>query len=180
MPPADSPVDLTARVKTMRIIVIAQLVIAAGYLGYAVLQRMNLEKPTPEPTPYLTYAALGVAVVLLIGHFILPAMFVEARRRKRALETARVPTDSASDIRWLCNLYLMRLIIATGLLEIAILLVTTAFLQEGYLKDYWDWGAPLFFMAVMGWEFPFVESLQKWLEEQRRLLAQERQAAAAV
>lgn len=179
MPPADYPANFLVRVKGMQIIVVALVIGSAIFLGVTLFQRSGLAfNAETRPTPYLTYVALGVALLLLIGHYILPAMLVEAARRKVAQPQGPAPLGgSESDAGKLLTLFQTRLIIGAALVEAAAFLVITAFLVEGFLQDYAGWLAPLGLIAFLAFQYPTQPKVESWIEEQRKLLAEDRRSA---
>jgi hypothetical protein len=167
---------LAGRLRTMQIIAAAILSGAVGFLVIAVFLRQGGAGAGAANTPLITYIILALAVVNIILSLVVPDMSAAAARRKIAqgawMPAQAMPPDDAGQ---LSIVYTTRLLIGLAMLEGATFALLIAYLVEGQAVSLI---VAVLLIGAMAWRFPTRARLTAWIEEQERLLANERLGGA--
>ncbi len=168
------------QVRVTQIITIALAMSCAAFLAVAIVLRTGDDaKPKPE-MPMLTYAAIGVAAMCIIGRFVVPSVVVVSGRRAIVRETAAAnetaKTTASSDppadsVSRLYTLFQAKTIVAGALLEGPAFLAIVAYWIEGSVVGLVVAGV-LIVGILLG--FPQRTSVEHWIEEQWHELSRER------
>lgn len=161
----DQSDSLTARVVIMRILIGALVTGILFFAGIAAFLRSQDQPPAPE-TPVLTYIGLGFTALSVIARvFVIQA--VEAAFRRRA-------AASAPPVEQYWTQYQTNLIIGAALLEAPGFFLLIAYLLEGQTVAL---AAGLLLAAAMAvWHFTTRDKVERWVQLQQELVAQERAA----
>jgi pilus assembly protein TadC len=156
--------DLATRVRVTQIITMALALGPAAFLAIAIFLRAGDATPKPD-MPMLTYVAIGVAAMGVVGRFIVPNVVVVSGRQAIARETSDVnkadaPADVASR---LYTLFQAKTIVAGALLEGPAFLAVLAYWQEGQLLSLVVAGVLILGMLL---GFPVRTAVEHWIEEQ--------------
>jgi hypothetical protein len=167
--------------RTLQIIVVAMTVGVTAFL-FVALAVVGPPGKGPSP-PVVTYLAIAMAAVMLATRAIAPGIFVAYARRSIAAGTWKgyggaMPAVSAelagpdSDVAKLGQVFTGRTIVAAAMIEGAAMFSVVAFLVEHSVLSL---GLAIVLLAVLTAHVPTRARAQRWLEEQTRLLNQERQ-----
>lgn len=171
----DSDPKFVQRVLVMKMIVVSLGVGVALFLGVALFARLGGAFQAVPDVPVLTYVACLNGVMMIVARLILPSMIASSSRRKiaRGEETlgASRPATVPGDAGKLLEIFQVQLIVGTALLDAAAFLFLIGYILEGQVVDVA--GAIVFLLGIL-WQFPSVDGVERWIEEQRELLEQER------
>ncbi len=129
----------------------------------------------PAANPFLTYIAIGFGVIVLVQATFLPNLLAAASRRQMAQE--KMPTNDPNvdpftrETGKLAEGYQKHLIITAAPLEGGIFFLLIAYSFEGSLLGII--GA-IVLLVFLGSKFPTRPAVERWIEQQRDLLQQER------
>jgi hypothetical protein len=173
---SDEDALLDQRIRTMRIILGAMITGCLAFMAVAVFFRQGQQNAAPPAIPIMTYTALWFAVFWTTLSFIIPNFFVAAERRKLARTAVRHLNDpqarlTASDTVKLVGLYATRMIISSAIVEGCVFFFIIAYMLEG--SAYCLVGA-LVLLGIMATKFPNRLRVERWVDQQRDLLQQER------
>jgi Na+/melibiose symporter-like transporter len=173
---SDEEVLVTQRLRTMRIIMGALIAGCLAFLTISVILRQGRQNAAPPAMPIMTYTALWFAVFWTTISFIAPNFLVTAERRKMAKTSESHLNDpqarlAANDTIRLAGLCQMRMIIGAALVEGCVFFFIIVYWLEGSLICLL--GA-LALLGVMAAKLPTRVGLERWLEQQRELLQQDR------
>jgi hypothetical protein len=171
--PEPSP-TLSARLRTMRIILVA---LCLGVLGMLVIVlTMGFNRPPPV-VPVISYVGLALAVGMLLFMWVVPGFIEAAWRRQIArgnwpVANSRADEEHPSDddSRW-WMLYQTRMLIRAAPVEGAAFFNLIAFLVAGQA---FSLGIALGLLLVLISLFPTRDGVARWIETQRERVAQER------
>jgi hypothetical protein len=133
--------------------------------------------PPPPDLPIITYVAVAFGLAYLVAAHIVPGLVTAWMRRKMARETGPGYTNDANpdpftrDTDKLAGLLQTYLILTAAPLEGGIFFLLIAYLVEGSLLSIIGAIALLVFL---GSKFPTRPAVERWIEQQRDLLQQER------
>lgn len=164
------PNGLDGRVRTMQIIVGANFLGAALFLGYASWQRAQVEKPPADPA-WLSYPnlILGVALLMAVAYYFVSDMVAAGQRRRIALAAAS-GTGMSDILGMWYSAYQLTLIVGAALLEGAAVLLIFTYFQEGYWVNRM---AAIGFMVILITLFPTRPGVERWIGEQQERLKKE-------
>jgi hypothetical protein len=152
---------LTARVRVMRIIMIAYL---TGVTVFAAISLVLGNRQAPPAVPVVTYTAIAFGAVLLLASAIVPNIVVTTARRKMNRESpGGIPIE-----RW-CDVYQTRLIVGAAMLIGPTFLFLIAYLIESNPLNF----LAIVFIIALLMKFPTRSGIERWIEEQRQLCEQE-------
>jgi hypothetical protein len=164
----------------MQIIVAA---LTAGCIAFLVVATVVAGVPGDSPErPFLTYVMLAIAATMVLARLIVPRNVVAQARRKirsgtwPAAQGNRPKTfgDSAwqeSDAGKLTVVLIMRTVIAAGILEGATFMLLIAYMVE---RSPLSLALAALLIVALAAHFPTVSSCSAWVDEQLRLLNEER------
>ena len=168
----------TQQLRTMQIIVIAMVGGAAVFTAIAIYTQTAGLFPPPAQ-PLLTYIAPAASLVQLALLVLVPRLAVAAQRRRIAQTKWRLadpdryrPPFDENGALW--GLYQNRLIIQLAFLEGACFFLLIAYMIEGTIACLM---LALLFLCGMAVLFPLRERVERWVEIQRELIAEERLGA---
>jgi hypothetical protein len=162
-----------------------QIIIGAlsmGNLVFAVISLMLRDwgqKPAADRTPLITYLGLGYAAVMTVIHIILPNRITTNARRARARQVIRFdkgdPSADGLDAESfdLLGLYQNQLIRRAALIQGSAFFLLVAYIVEGQPIALLVAGLLLLRLLSM---IPTQTRVERWLNEQRELLAEDRQS----
>lgn len=158
---------LHKQVATLRIILLSMMSGPAMFFGIALVLR-NQFPPGPY-TPFLTYGAIGLSMVLVLSTLVVPDMFIQGSLRSlrhgKESPLLRLPQYAGLDDTGKYGaLFQTRWIARCALLEAAAMLCVLAFMLEGQIV------APfvaLVMLTLIAVPFPSTHSIEQWIEEQR-------------
>lgn len=164
----------------------AQIIMAAMVAGPSFFLVAVLILPAPQPPagqPVLTWIALVVAVAMMCVRLVVPPWVTAHRRRAIASGQFQVNPRQVSpkfrgfleitgDAGLLWLVYVTKLLMAGAPLEGGAFLALVAYMIEG---DPWALGAAVVLLASLAMMIPRREAVIAWIEDQLRLLEQERQ-----
>lgn len=144
------------QVGRMGVIITLALLMGVGWFGGIAI----FIQPKPNPDAFvMEYIALGVAVVLIVAHAVVPGLYASIRVRQ-------VWESQPSDLREaLAPVYLTKAIIAGGLLEGAALLNIVAYIITGTLSNI---GMAGFLCFIIAAGMPMQPRFESWVETIRR------------
>ena len=127
----------------------------------------------PPPVPIITYMVLGFGVLMLVESFILSRVMLTKGILRIAQSTKNRPGTGAVDDETtdLCDLYQSRMIVTAASREGGTFFLLIAYLTEGTLSSLIGAIVLMAFIAAM---FPTFTMVERWVEEQRELLQQQR------
>ncbi len=169
---------VSERLPKMKII---QGSIVAGAIIYAVvafaLRQSGVVKGRAQQ-PIVSYACSVLAVMSLIQFPFITRKIAKENRKKLLAELRS--GDSAemkgtSDTAFLLASYQTQMIVGAAILEGATFGLIIAFLVDG---TYWTILGALVLSGVNAFQFPTRSRVERWLEEQRELIEQERAGIA--
>ncbi len=170
----DQDALLSARLRVMRIVVLALALGVATFLVIVIVVRQQSgAQPAPDP-PLLTYMALGFAALMTVLQAVIPGLMVTSGRRQiargkwPAAGHGPAPVDDAGK---LCALYQVRLIVGAAMAEGAAFFSLIAYLTEGEVATL---AAAAFMLVLVLLRFPTRFGLESWLAEQQERLQQDR------
>ncbi len=166
--------------RAAQIIVGAMTAGALAFLAIAVYVRWG-RAPAAGP-PVLTWVAIGAGAAMLAARMILPPMIVAQRRAALARGRLELPLrygspvfdeflEKSGDAGVLWVVYQANLLIAAAPLEGAAFFALVAYLVEG---SPWALGAAAVLIATLARMIPTRETVFAWMDDQLRLLDQER------
>jgi hypothetical protein len=176
---SDEDVLISQRIQTMRIVLGALVGGCLAFLITAVMLRQGGQMPPPPAIPIFTFVAVGFGFFWTALSFFIPDFFVASERRKMARASERRVNDpqgrlAASDFVKLAGICQMRMIIGAALVEGCVFFFIIAYLLEGAAFDLL--GA-LVLVGILTTRFPTRLGVERWVENQRELLQQERMGA---
>ncbi len=171
---SDEATLVTERLWKMQII---QGAIVAGALIYAivafVLRQSGAMKGHAEQ-PIVSYVMSAFAIMALIQFPIMTRRIVKENRRKMAggvPSTASTEAKSTSDTAELLASFQTSMIVGAAIVEGATFGLIVAFLLDA---TSWTLIGAIALSAVNALQFPTRTRLERWLDEQRELIQQER------
>jgi hypothetical protein len=177
MSSSDEDVVLAPRVRIMQVILLALVAGCLIFLVIALVVRQGGGGGPPAATPIITYIALASGVIALAGSIMVPRWAAKEMLRKLARES---PANHASDVipdsftretGKLAELFRTYLFMTAAPLEGGIFFLLIAYLVEGSLLSII--GA-IVLLVFLGSKFPTRPAVERWIEQQRDLLQQER------
>jgi hypothetical protein len=137
------------------------------------------QKPAADRTPVMTYLALGFAAVMIVIHVVVPYRLATNARRARARQVVRFDERGTSadgldsESVDLLGIYQDQLVMRAALIEGPAFFLLLAYMVEGQLIALLVAGLLLLRQLSM---IPSQTRVERWLDEQRELLAEDRQS----
>jgi hypothetical protein len=158
-----NPDSIASRVRAVQIIVIA---LAMGCFSVVAVMFVLRGGKAPDPdTSFLTWFGLAFCIAAVFARFVVPQAIVSAGRR-------RLLTSSSEErLEQLLQLFQIRTIVATALLEGAVFLMATAYLIEGHLLALILAAAGSLAVAA---HFPTAAGVAAWIDQQQDRLRLDR------
>lgn len=165
----------------------AQILVAAmtaGALFFLVAARfIRLGRPPAAHPPVLTWLALAVAASTMLIRLVVPPRLAARQRQAIARRQFQAPSPPQSpqvqefllttgDAGLLWLVFVKKLLMAGAPVEGATFLAGVAYLVEG---SPWALGAAVLLVATLAMMIPRREAAIAWIEDQLRLVEQERQ-----
>jgi hypothetical protein len=178
--PGSSLIAPVAFVRTLQIIVAALTLGCVVFLTVA-LAVVGGPSSSSDP-PIVTYIASAIAASLVLARIVVPPVLVAQARRQIRQGTSRgsagnlpaVVTDStkqAADAGKLVQVFLTRTVIAAAILEGGVFLLLVSYLVE---RSPASLGLAVILIVALAAHFPTVAGCSAWIQEQARLLDEER------
>ncbi len=161
-----SSLSLEAFVRTMQIIIGA---LCAGIVLFLAMV-FALAGDEPAQGGMLSMVGVGIAVAATASAFVLPGTIV-AQHRRQIAQVEQADNGDRSLERRLLGAYQVKLIMSGALLEGAALLNVVVFFLEG---QFYNAAIGLLLAAGIALLFPTRSRLDRWIEEQKRLIDNER------
>ena len=139
-----------------------------GVLIFAGIAFMIREKDDGS-FPVVSMLGAGMAAVMTVLHFVVPAANVRTERDKFDAGEWRA-TDQEGRYQKLIGVYRHKLIIGLAMLEGAAFFNLIAFIVEGKL---WTAGIVAGLMFLMAMQFPTQTRVEHWIEDQSQLIERE-------
>lgn len=170
--------------RATRVAQIAVSAMAAGALTFLVVALWaRWGRPPAAGHPILTWIAVALAVAMTVVRLTVPPMMVAHRRAAIARGQFRLQPGQQSpqfrqflektgDAGLLWLVYISKLFVAGVPLETAAFVAVAAYLVEG---NPWALGAAVVLIASLAMMIPQRETVVAWIEDQLRLVEQERQ-----
>jgi hypothetical protein len=184
MPPVDLENDLGPFVRTQQIIVAALLMGVVMFASVAVFIQFPNHGDAQRPAfGLLTFVAIGFAAAAIAAGIVAPAAIVKNARRGIAQGTWTPPQGPQvtqpfsnlvtrhGDAGKLVSVYQTKMIVAAAIPEGAAFFASITYMLEGSLISVALVGLLMFAIA---WQFPTVSRVSGWIEEQLRLIAEEK------
>ena len=171
---------VTVPVGLVRMLQILVAALTAGCLCFLVVALAVFGGPKdPSEMPVVTYICSAIAVCLVLARFIVPAIFVAQARRKIRLGTWTSPVQHVEadwakqndDIGKLTQVLVSQTIIAAAIIEGAVFLLLLAYFME---QSPLSLVLAVLLIVALAAQIPTAARLESWLEEQMRLLDEER------
>lgn len=150
-------------VRTMQIICGALMMGVLSFLGVAAFIRFGKGVQPAPAFPIVAYIAAGMAALMIIVRFVVPLLVTKTAIRQ--ITTIR----PLNDIRKLdlYGVYQTQMIVGCALLEGAAFFNLVAFIIHGEL---WTLGIVAVLLAIMAANFPTLERVDGWADDQLRQL----------
>jgi hypothetical protein len=168
-------------VRTLQIIV-AALIVGCGMFMAIVLVVAGSSSKVADP-PVITYIALAMAAGAVAARLIIPGIIV-AQARRRILSDAQITaqgqpparktrsTEQNNDTSKLIQMFLVKTIVAAAILEGAAFFSLIAHLVEHSPLSLY---AAIVLIVALAAHFPTQARVDGWIDDQTRLLDEERQ-----
>jgi hypothetical protein len=168
-------------VRVLQIIVAALTAGCIIFLGVILAVSFDAAAGNSPPGFALTYMMLAVAAAMVAARVVVPRIVVAQWRRKIREGTWVAPqgnapvfggaVDLSTDAGKLVVVLLTRTVIAAGILEGAVFLLLAAYMLE---KSPLSLAAAVVLIFALAAHIPTRSSCSAWIEDQTRLLAEER------
>lgn len=169
----DDDLVLRQRVRVMQIILLALVIGCLSFMMIAVVVRQQGGMNAVGGDPIISYIAIVFAAIMLMTSIILSRFMTSGGRMRiieytKSLPDSKTARDEAGD---LYALYQTRMIVTAAPLEGAVFFLLSAYMIEGNL---WTLVTAVVMVAVLISKFPTFTRLDRWVQEQKELLQQER------
>lgn len=161
------------RVRIMQIILLALVGGCLIFMMIAVIIRLHGGMNAAWQDPIMTYIALLFAVIVLVNSFVLCKLMTSNGRLRIIKSTKSIPgTDTVHDeTSDLYALYQTRMIVTAAPREGGTFFLLIAYMLEG---NSWSLIGAVVMVAVLASMFPTFTRVDRWVQEQKELLQQER------
>ncbi len=166
---------LAPRVRVLQMVIGALTMGVVTFLAIAVAIREGGVadfKPAPDPSG-IRYLLLGIAGMMLLAGLVVPGIVVSARRRQMAGQTE---SARAEEMDQLFGLFQVKTVVGAALTEGAAFLAIITYLLYGEVAALIAAGV---FAALLLLLVPTWSRIERWLEDQMRRLAEERQTGTS-
>jgi hypothetical protein len=170
--PNDDPV-LTRRIRMMQIILSVLVGGCLIFMTVAVIVRQRGAMNAAWRDPIMTYIALAFALIVLVNSFILSNLMTSKGRLRiveatKAIRVSGAMHDYTTD---LYDLYQTRMIVTAAPREGGTFFLLIAYMLEG---NSWSLVGAVVMVGVLAAMFPTFTRVERWVEEQREIVQQER------
>lgn len=166
----NSPAGFT---RTLQIIVAAMVAGCSLFLTIVLVIVFSGPSKSPD-VPIITYIAVAFAAGAVAMHLIIPGIVVAQGRRKILAETSSTTPATQDDTSKFSQLLITKTIIAAAILEGAALFSLIAHIVE---RSPLSLGAAIVLIVMLAAHFPTQSRVGRWIDDQTRLISEERQLA---
>lgn len=159
MSQVDDDVMLAQSLRTMRIVHGAILGGAIAFLVMALYLRASGFSARIAQTPLLTYIGIGLGVVQIVAHQVVPDLIAASGRRK-------IAASGTTALQPWYELYQTRMLVGIGLLNGATFFLLVAYIVEGHALAPL---AALLFIAGIALQMPGETRVERWVAQQREM-----------